>query len=119
MAGLESALEAAKAKGKALFAEFKSAQGNMATRFGVSGEEEAPSPKVKRARKPRPVEAGFMTSVTRAINTAAHAGKTPKEAKDAAMASAHKLAAKAGIPIPDAVLTGVEAKLKAAFPKTK
>jgi hypothetical protein len=119
VANLESALGAAKAKGKALFAEFKSAQGNMATRFGVSGEEETPSPKVKKARKPRPVEAGFMTSVTRAINTAAHAGKTAKEAKDAAMASAHKLAAKAGIPIPDAVLAGVEAKLKDAFPKAK
>jgi hypothetical protein len=119
VASLESALEAAKAKGKALFAEFKSAQGNMATRFGVGGEEEAPAAKVKKPRKPRPLEAGFMTSVTRAINTAAHAGKTAKEAKDAALASAHKLAAKAGIAIPDAVLVGVETKLREAFPKAK
>lgn len=119
VAELESSLEEAKARGKALFAEFKSAQGTMATRFGVSEEAESPAVKAKKARKPRPLEAGFMTSVTRAINTAAHAGKTAKEARDSAMASAHKLAARLGIAVPDAVLAGAEIKLKEAFPKGK
>jgi hypothetical protein len=102
-----------------LFAEFKSAQGNMASRFGVPGDGDAPSPKSRKARKPRPLEAGFMTSVTRAINTAAHRGKTMKEAKDAALTSAHNLAARLSVPVPDGVLAGLEIKLKEAFPKSK